>query len=160
VINDIYFKILGITRFSTKKEIKKAYREQIKQWHPDKFSNDEKVIKEATKRTQILNEAFSILKDYTPPIDNNKKGQSVSFDTTINKTKHDSAQNISRIRVVSSTVYSIGYDNQTKTLQVEFKNRSIYEYYDVPSNIYEAFMRAESKGRFIPNLYKYKYHRV
>ena len=45
-------------------------------------------------------------------------------------------------------------------LQVEFKNGSVYEYYEVPENVYVAFMNADSKGRFIGNLYKYKYRQV
>ena len=67
---------------------------------------------------------------------------------------------ITRIRVKSSNVFAIGYNEETGTLQVEFKNGSVYEYYEVPENVFVTFMNAESKGRFIRNLYKYKYREV
>lgn len=143
MIIDIYFELLGVTRSSSKKEIKKAHREQIKLWHPDKFSNDINKTKEATEKTQKLNEAYSFLKDYN------------LTDET------QSSHKINRTRVKSSNVYSIGYDIKTKTLQVEFKsNRAIYEYYDVPLHVYEAFIRAESKGKFMAFIYHYKYQRI
>ena len=53
-----------------------------------------------------------------------------------------------RIRVSSSTISSIGYDHNSKTLEVEFKNGSIYEYYNVPLNIYEGLMSASSIGKY------------
>ncbi len=38
-----YYKILGVARTATKKEIVKAYREAAQQWHPDRFqAADEK----------------------------------------------------------------------------------------------------------------------
>lgn len=147
-ISDLYFEILGVTRLSTNKEIKKAYREKIKQCHPDKFANNINKVIEVTAKAQELNEAYSFLKNYNLP--NEKYPNS-----------KDSVKNISRIRVKSSNVFAIGYDINSKTLQVEFKKgHTIYEYYDVPSYIYEAFMRAESKGGFMSNLGKYKYRKV
>jgi len=67
---------------------------------------------------------------------------------------------ITRIKVKSSNVFAIGYDSNAKILQVEFKNGSVYEYYEVPENIYVAFMNSESKGRFVGNLYRYKYQQI
>ena len=36
-----YYKILGVKRSSTKKEIKKAYKKLALEWHPDKFTDEE-----------------------------------------------------------------------------------------------------------------------
>eukprot|EP00611_Tribonema_gayanum_P012715 TRINITY_DN2337_c0_g1_i6.p1 TRINITY_DN2337_c0_g1~~TRINITY_DN2337_c0_g1_i6.p1 ORF type:complete len:482 (+),score=145.55 TRINITY_DN2337_c0_g1_i6:204-1448(+) len=36
-----YYKILGVARTATVKEVKKAYREQALIWHPDKWQNEE-----------------------------------------------------------------------------------------------------------------------
>ena len=35
-----YYKILGVKRDATEKEIKKAYRKLALQWHPDKHKDD------------------------------------------------------------------------------------------------------------------------
>ncbi len=54
-----------------------------------------------------------------------------------------------RIQVESSNVRSIGYDAQSMTLEVEFVNGNIYQYFDVPEALYQAFMAAESRGQFL-----------
>ena len=51
--------------------------------------------------------------------------------------------------VASSNVASIGYDEQYQTLEVEFLNGSIYQYYNVPANISDQLMKEPSKGRFL-----------
>lgn len=50
--------------------------------------------------------------------------------------------------VASSNIVSIGYDAGTETLEVEFKD-GLYQYYNVPQAVYEAFMQAPSKGAFL-----------
>jgi curved DNA-binding protein CbpA len=48
----------------TKEAIKERYRELIKLYHPDKFSNlDEEFVELATARTQKINEAYAYLRD-------------------------------------------------------------------------------------------------
>lgn len=69
---------------------------------------------------------------------------------------------IERYSVASSNIASIGYDTQTETLEVEFLNGTIYQYYNFPENLYEELMREPSKGKFL-NLYiknAYPYSRV
>jgi len=41
-----YYKILGVKRTATKREITKAYRKLAQQWHPDQFSESEKKMAE------------------------------------------------------------------------------------------------------------------
>jgi len=54
-----------------------------------------------------------------------------------------------RKRVASSNVASIGYDAPSQTLEVEFQNGSVYQYYNVPPGIFDAFAKAPSKGQFL-----------
>lgn len=54
--------------------------------------------------------------------------------------------------VDSSTIVSIGYEPSNETLEVEFKNGGIYQYYNVPISIHQDFMTSDSKGRFL-NVY-------
>jgi len=49
--------------------------------------------------------------------------------------------------VESSNLVSIGYDHDTSTLEIEFR-QSIYQYFDVPHHIYEELMNSRSKGSF------------
>ena len=59
----------------------------------------------------------------------------------------------------SSNISSVGYDSATETLEVEFWSGSVYQYYNVPENMYEQLMQSSSKGRFlhvhIRNTYPY-----
>ena len=51
--------------------------------------------------------------------------------------------------VQSSNVISVGYDEATQTLEVEFRNGGIYQYYNVPAQLAAQFLEAPSKGQFI-----------
>ena len=57
-----------------------------------------------------------------------------------------------RDAVSSSNIVSIGYDANSETLEVEFKNGSIYQYFNVPLNLNEQLIASPSKGQFL-NLY-------
>ena len=54
-----------------------------------------------------------------------------------------------RIPVSSSNIASLGYDAATQTLQVEFLSGSIYQCFDVPTNVFEGFKNTGSKGRYL-----------
>lgn len=53
------------------------------------------------------------------------------------------------IEVESSMIQAVGYDEETQVLRVVFNNGGLYEYYDVPSEIYDGLMQAESKGQYM-----------
>jgi hypothetical protein len=61
--------------------------------------------------------------------------------------------------VASSNIASVGYDPDSETLEIEFINGSIYQYFNVTSGLYEQLMAAPSKGQFlhayIRNAYPY-----
>lgn len=69
---------------------------------------------------------------------------------------------MNRIPVSSSNITSIGYDQKTQTLEVEFLKGSVYQYFDVPQAVYEEFISAESKGKYLAHQIKgnYRYARV
>lgn len=56
-----YYKILGVSRTATSKEIKKAYRELALKYHPDKNTGDSK--EEAEKMFHDIGEAYEVLSD-------------------------------------------------------------------------------------------------
>lgn len=53
------------------------------------------------------------------------------------------------ISVSSTNVEAIGYDQDTQTLQVEFKNGSNYQYFDVPEKIFYELRDASSIGAYL-----------
>lgn len=50
--------------------------------------------------------------------------------------------------VSSSNLASVGYDAESETLEVEFNNGNIYQYYNVPQLMFESLMQAPSVGSF------------
>ena len=64
--------------------------------------------------------------------------------------------------VPSSNVASVGYDPDSQTLEVEFLHSGVYQYFDVPSSVYEEFMRAGSVGQYLDQNIKgrYRYAKV
>lgn len=67
-----------------------------------------------------------------------------------------------RTPVSSTSLKSVGYDPQTQTLELEFASGSVYQYANVPPEVHQALLEAESLGRyFIDNIEKnYTYQRV
>ena len=64
--------------------------------------------------------------------------------------------------VKSSNLKSIGYDQSSNILEIEFLSGGIYQYFKVPSQIYLALMNATSKGTYFhANIKeKYKYNHI
>ncbi len=62
------------------------------------------------------------------------------------------------IPVSSSNLVAIGYDSNTATLRIVFHS-GVYDYYNVPQNVFEGLLNASSKGKyhhaFIKNSYSY-----
>ncbi len=62
--------------------------------------------------------------------------------------------------VKSSLLDKVGYDNATQTLVIQMVNSSdIYTYIDVPQNIYDSLLAADSKGTYFVEKIKGKFER-
>ncbi|WP_340010265.1 KTSC domain-containing protein [Paenibacillus sp. FSL H7-0690] len=58
----------------------------------------------------------------------------------------------------STMISSIGYDYDSAILEVEFKsNHHVWNYYDVPSYVYDQFRIAESLGKYFHSNIKNTY---
>jgi hypothetical protein len=54
-----------------------------------------------------------------------------------------------RRTVTSASVKSVGYDVASGTLELEFVNGSVYQYYEVPQPTYAGLMAASSIGNYV-----------
>ncbi len=64
---------------------------------------------------------------------------------------------MNRIPVSSTNVAAIGYDQSTMTLEVEFLNGTVYQYYDVSPAIHQGLMGAASIGSYLAHNIKKSY---
>jgi hypothetical protein len=53
-----------------------------------------------------------------------------------------------RLAVHSTMMASVGYDANQATLEIEFRTGDVYEYFQVPREVFQALLDAPSKGRF------------
>lgn len=50
--------------------------------------------------------------------------------------------------LASTTLATVAYDADREVLQIEFQDRSVYQYFDVPKDVHEALLRVPSKGGY------------
>lgn len=60
--NKDYYKILGVSKTADEKDIKKAYRTQTKEYHPDKYKGD-LTEEQIMQKMADINEAYEVLSD-------------------------------------------------------------------------------------------------
>jgi hypothetical protein len=64
---------------------------------------------------------------------------------------------IERQPVISSDVASIGYDEASQILEIEFKATGVYRYFSVPKPVFDELMATPSPGKFFRQHIKGKY---
>lgn len=165
--------ILGITQVGlTSIELKKIFKRQMLQWHPDIAINKGISHQEATSKSQQIILAYEILSENLESLDDisfkhtyesyyqyktsTKKSYRQYYDHSIDEID---ASFVNRIVVKSSNVKWIDYIRDLEILVVRFKGSSVYYlYYDVPESVFEKFKVADSPGRFVHQfLHGYKY---
>lgn len=128
--------ILSLPSNPTLAEVKKAYREQVKLWHPDRYSNGSAIKDIAEKNIQDANIAYAFLKRHLPTIPksvspgppqtiHNRRTQPISF--VIPKLIDRSIQ---LLETLSQRFPSIRFSQLLKWLQPDARNhyRPWYRY--------------------------------
>ncbi|HEV8581660.1 MAG TPA: KTSC domain-containing protein [Thermoanaerobaculia bacterium] len=62
-----------------------------------------------------------------------------------------------RETVASTAISSVGYDEGSSVLEVEFEGGAIYDYFNVPPRVYKDLLKASSKGRFVSRRIRDRY---
>ena len=122
-----YRKLLGVSKTTELKELKTIYRNFMKDWHPDKFPDNEEGKLESEEKSKAIIEAYHFLVSIAP--ETQAQALPVYTQTT-----------------ATSSITELSYANQT--LKITFTDGSIYEYFDVPRNTYMKLINSESQGRF------------
>jgi hypothetical protein len=64
---------------------------------------------------------------------------------------------MNKLSVSSSNIDSIGYDEDTQTLEIDFNSGATYQFKDVPVDVWNKFKGSASKGRFFRSQIKDSY---
>jgi hypothetical protein len=121
------------------KSLKTTYRNLVKEWHPDKFRDDDELGKVAEDKSRQIIDAYHFLVSIAPEtISANLE----EFNTTI------SESNISDFR------------HKGLLLEVTFMDGSTYEFFGVPKSVYVKMVNTDKLMRFarrnIFNTYLYR----
>lgn len=54
-----------------------------------------------------------------------------------------------RVVIESTSIRSYGYSKEMRLLQIEFLDGKVYDYFDVPEEVYFEFVGSLSKGQFL-----------
>jgi len=67
-----------------------------------------------------------------------------------------------RTPLASSSVASVGYDDATRVLEIEFKSGRIYQFEEVPRGVFDWLLRTPNKGSYVARMIngKYRYRDV
>ncbi len=61
------------------------------------------------------------------------------------------------VLVHSSNIRAVGYEPENRTLEVEFRTGTVYQYLGVPETVHQGLMWATSKGAYFHDHIKDRY---
>ena len=132
-------KLLGTERNTSLNEMKAIYRKFMKEFHPDKFVNDDAGKLEAEEKSKTIIEAYHFLVSISPETAKNNL-----------ETYTESISN--------NIITDFQYKNQV--LRLDFSDGNSYEYFGVSKDVYTKLCQSDSQARFarrkICNVYTYR----
>lgn len=120
-------KIFNVTSATNLAELKTTYRNLMKEWHPDKFKEDDAQLEMAEAKSKTIIEAYHFL-------------VSISAETH--------AADSEDYKLTTSTSGIDDYQYKGTILKITFQNGSTYEYFGVPKSVYNKMSNASTLARF------------
>lgn len=122
-----YKKLFNVEDTLPLNELKKTYRDLIKQWHPDKFQSDDALAAEAELKSQKIIDAYHFLVSIAPET---KEANLEEYNQTINESGIQD------------------YTHKGLLLEITFLDGTTYEYFGVPRSVYIKFCQSDKQMRF------------
>ncbi|APG63985.1 molecular chaperone DnaJ [Tenacibaculum todarodis] len=121
-----YKKLFNVEGAIDLKELKKTYRGLVKQWHPDKFTDEDKKEEADVMSTQII-DGYHFLVSIAPET---KEANLDAYKTTI-------------------TEFQVAdWHHKSMLLEVTFTDGNKYEYFGVSKILFGKFINAKSMNNF------------
>ena len=133
-----YKKMFEVQPDTDLKQLKTTYRSLVKQWHPDKFQDEEKKA-QAEIQSQHIIDAYHFLVSIAP------------------ETK---AANLAEYTNTTTVVGIADFNLKKSVLEVTFLDGSMYEYFGVSQSVFQKMCNTDKLMRFakrsIFNSYLYR----
>jgi len=120
-------KLLGTERATSLNDMKAVYRKFMKEFHPDKFVNDEEGKLAAEEKSKAIIEAYHFLVSISPETAKNNL-----------ETYTESISN--------NIITDFHYKGQI--LRLDFSDGNSYEYFGVSKDVYTKLCQSDSTARF------------
>jgi hypothetical protein len=122
-----YRKLFEVTHETDLGSMKVIYRNLMKEWHPDKFQQDDELHAVAETKSKTIIEAYHFLVSISP---------------------ETHQQNAELYELTTSTIGIEDFTYKGQVLKITFADGSVYEYFGVPKNIYTKFVNTPALSRF------------
>ena len=122
-----YRKLIGADKDIKLNDLKTLYRNFMKEYHPDKFQDDDENKALAEEKSKQIIEAYH---------------------TLVSISKETAESNLENYTKTFSTSGIADIQYKTKRLRIDFSDGSAYEYIGVPENTYVKLINADSQARF------------
>ncbi len=120
-------KTLGVDKTADLKSLKSAYRNLMKESHPDKFMDDEAAKEEAEERSKKVIEAYHFLVSIAPE--------------TIEQALPEYTETVTNSQIQY-------FEYKKEILELNFVDGSSYEYFGVPKTLYTKLCGSDVPDRF------------
>lgn len=122
-----YKSLFGIKDETNLADLKVKYRNLIKDWHPDKIQDDELRKAQAEVLSKKIIEGYHFLVSISP---------------------ETHAQNQEAYLELINNSVVLDFDYRGQTLKITFHDKSTYEYFGVPRNVYTKLVNSSTRSRF------------
>jgi len=121
-----YKKLFNVEADTDLKTLKSTYRNLVKEWHPDKFQDEESKVVAEHRSRQII-DAYHFLVSIAPETTTSNLEE---YNVTINESNIDD------------------YRHKGLLLEVTFLDGTTYEYFGVPKSVYIKMVNTDKLMRF------------
>ena len=122
-----YKKLFNIESTIYLQDLKKTYRNLVKEWHPDKFQEGDERAEEAKVMSLKIIDAYHFLISIAP------ETREANLEAYTKTTTESGIEN---------------YKHKGLLLEVSFTDGSTYEYFGVNNNVFNKFINASNPYRF------------
>lgn len=136
-----YKKLFGVENELELKNLKKVYRDLVKEWHPDKFQNGDALQEEAEVQSRRIIDGYHFLVSIAPE--------------TI-------ASNLPAYTETINNSPIVDYTHKGMLLEIVFQDGTTYEYFGVTKQVYIKMINSDKVNRFAKrNIYpNYTYRKT
>lgn len=122
-----YKKLFNVDKDTDLKKLKSSYRKLVKEWHPDKFQEDDDKAKEADEMGRKVIDGYHFLVSINPET---IAANSEAYKTTI------------------TTSGIADFQHKGQVLEISFLDGSTYEYFGISRAVFQKFVNTDKQMRF------------